>query len=151
MSSSYGINEPTQAAYPPGANSARTAAIATSDAAAAKQSSLIGKSGGKKKRRGGGPAPEQGTITVPVNKPLYPETGGPGNTIGSATTNLTDVTAKSTENAKYDNLVAQNGGTCPNWGCMSGGIKKMRKSRKSRKSRRSRRTRKSRRSRKSRK
>ena len=85
-----GVVQPTLKPYPEGSNSARTAGIAISDANAKQQTSLIGTAhGGRGKRKGlkksrrskGKKGGATSTITVPTMQVLYPETGGPDQTV----------------------------------------------------------------------
>jgi hypothetical protein len=85
------------------------------------------------------PVSTNNTITVPVVKPLYPETGTGSQTTASNVANSTKVGAELNANKQYDSCVGQ-GATCgqvtvtsgqkggrktrggwPHWGCMSGG------------------------------
>ena len=88
------------------------------------------------------------TITVPVVKPLYPETGTGNQTTASNVANSTKVGAELNANKQYDSCVGQ-GATCgqvtvttsqkggqrggwPRWRCMSGGKYRRRRSNKRR-------------------
>ena len=83
------------------------------------------------------PVSTNNTITVPVVKPLYPETGTGSQTTASNVANSTKVGAELHANKQYDSCVGQ-GASCgqvtvttsqkggqrggwPDWGCMSGG------------------------------
>lgn len=88
------------------------------------------------------------SITVPVIRPIFKDTGSGNNTISANVKNLTILGATENENCKYDSLVGVKtggkksstfkGGQHVHWGCMSGGKSRRKKGsrRKRRKSRR---------------
>ena len=157
-SNNYNILQPTVQGT---TGSPQQAAFDSQKAAAAKLQSLQNAVGGKrykKKRtkRGG----DGGKIVVPQLQPMYPNVGGPGQTVGDTITSITSTQATSSANAQFDKLALQTGGnvymnTNTNkyqWGCYSGGKKYKTKGKKNRKSRSgSRKTKKTRKSRKTRK
>ena len=170
-----GVIQPTLKPYPEGSNSARTAGIAITDANVKQQTSLIGtahggaspfsitkrRDGGSKRRgskrrgskkRGGASS----TITVPTMQVLYPETGGPDQTVNGNITGTTSLGAKTSTDSNYDACLGQ-GASCTaqvsttqkagarsrrrkggvKWGCYSGGKKSKKRRRKSKKSKKS--------------
>ena len=163
-SNNYKILQPTLQGI---TGSPQQAAFDSQKAAAAKLQSLQKAVGGTKRnikkrtKRGG----NGGKIVVPQLQPMYPEVGGPGQTVGDTITSITSTQANSTANAQFDKLALQSGGnvymnTNTNkyqWGCYSGGKKyktrghKKRKATRSSSSRKTKKTRKSRKSRKTRK
>ena len=155
-SNNYKILQPTVQGT---TGSPQQAAFDSQKAAAAKLQSLQNAVGGKryiKKRtkRGG----DGGKIVVPQLQPMYPNVGGPGQTVGDTITSITSTQANSSANAQFDKLALQTGGNVymnPNtnqyqWGCYSGGKKyktrgqKKRNARRTKKSKKSRKTRKNR-------
>jgi len=89
--------------------------------------------GGKMKRKHrGGAANGNGTIVVPVIKPLYAPQGGPGTNTTDQMTGNAKTSTQMAANQVYDNEATKMGGSKrrkggnPNWlwGCMSGGKKK---------------------------
>jgi len=173
-----GVIQPTLKPFPEGSNSARTAGIAITDSNVKQQTSLIGtahggaspfgiikrRDGGSKrkgskrrgsKRRGSKRGGAASTITVPTMQVLYPETGGPDQTVNGNITGTTGLGAKTSTDSNYDACLGQ-GSSCTaqvdatqkagarrrkggvKWGCYSGGqSKRRRKSTKRKKSKKS--------------
>lgn len=160
-----GVIQPTLKPYPEGSNSARTAGIAITDANVKQQTSLIGTAHGGSKRRDGGSKRKgskrkgskkrggaSSTITVPTMQVLYPETGGPDQTVNGNITGTTSLGAKTSVDSNYDACLGQ-GASCTSqvtasqkggvrsrrrkggvkWGCYSGGKKSKKRRRKSKK------------------
>lgn len=153
-----GVVQPTLKPFPEGSNSARTAGIAISNTNIKQQTSLIGtahggsnvqqiikrRDGGTKKKRGGASS----TITVPTMQVIYPETGGPDQSVNGNITGTTALGAKTSTDSNYDACLGQ-GASCTaqvsstqkagarrrkrtikggvKWGCYSGGKKSKRK------------------------
>ena len=158
-----GVVYPEVNQFPNGANSARTAGIATQNASVAKQTNLLKtanggatkkKHVGKKRRlRGGADA-----IAVPQFNVLYNEPGGSNQTVNNNVVGTTKLGAGSVASSSFDACIGQGPSCTANvinsqkagakWGCYSGG--KRRKTKKSRKTRKTRKTKKSRKTRKTR-
>ena len=106
--------------------------------------------GGKMKRKHrGGAAASNGTITVPVIKPLYTPQGGVGTNPTDQMTGNAKTSTQMAANQVYDNQATQMGGSKrrkggnPNWlwGCMSGGKKKKKTRKQTKRSRKNKQTR----------
>ena len=141
-----GLMYPTQRSYPPGAGNPNQAALQSTQQNAGKLHAINNLAGGKKYRGG--------AVTVPQMRIPYATQGGPETGPNAQITGLSKTSTQGSENSKFDNLAAKQGGSRkskrggnPNWywPCMSGGKKKTRKSKKHRKSRRSKRSKRSRR------
>lgn len=148
-----GVVVPTVKPYPEGANSARNAGIAISNANTKQQTSLINTAhGGSKRRRRGGATSQ---ITVPTAQVLYPEPGSGTQTVNGNITLATKLGATSSANSVYDSCIGQ-GASCTaqvaaqtagrrkrhgglKWGCYSGGQSKKKSTRKSRRVKRNKR------------
>ena len=100
-----GTISPQVVPFPAGANSARTGAIAQTNANIEQQSSLIGVvNGGTKRKQYGG---SNAKIVVPTMQVLYPEPGAAGQTVNGNITSTTKLGATSNSNSVYDACIGQ--------------------------------------------
>ena len=100
-----GTISPQVVPFPAGANSARTGAIAQTNANIEQQSSLIGVvNGGTKRKKYGG---SNAQIVVPTMQVLYPEPGAAGQTVNGNITSTTKLGATSNSNSVYDACIGQ--------------------------------------------
>jgi hypothetical protein len=140
------------AAPPPGSNGSiygNSNAIAANNALAQNNLANIGKGGSRRRFKGGA------TIVVPPVQIPYKD---PGNMTNANVSNSTMLGATLNANSQFDACVGSTNPACgqvaggrqikggwPNWGCMSGGIRKRKSSKKSKSRRKCRKTRKCRR------
>ncbi len=130
--SNHGIMYPTSKAMLAG--NPRDAAIAQLNGSNQRQlAANASMAGGKMKRKyRGGAAATNGTLVVPVIKPLYAPQGGPGTNTTDQMTGNAKTSTQMAANQVYDNQATTMGGSKrrkggnPNWlwGCMSGGKRK---------------------------
>jgi len=150
-----GVVVPTVKPYPAGANSARNAGIAISNANTKQQTSLINTAHGGSRRLKGGATSQ---ITVPTAQVLYPEPGSGNQTVNGNIMLATKLGATSSANSVYDSCIGQ-GASCTaqvavqtagrrkrrgglKWGCYSGGSRRRGKSKRSKKATKNKKTKK---------
>jgi hypothetical protein len=158
MSVPYSPPQQQLAAPPPGSDGSiysNGKAISSNNADAQNSLAQIGKGGARRRFKGGA----ADIVVPPVNVP-YPEAGAGSNTTSANVSNSTTVGASLNANSQFDACVGSADPSCgqvaggrkikggwPDWGCMTGGIKRSRKRNSSRKRNNKRKSKKSRKSR----